>query len=88
MARVPIKDLEIGQTIGGELYILAEATLAETKAGSPYLRATLSDSTAQIEARYWDFPPEKMDQLQVGSGVRVFGSVEEYPAGLDRKSVV
>jgi len=81
MARVPIKELEIGSTIGGEVYILAEASLAETKAGSPYLRATLSDSTGSLEARYWDFPSEKMDQFQVGSGVRVFGSVEEYPAG-------
>jgi 3'-5' exoribonuclease len=81
MARVPIKDLEIGQTIGGEVYILAEASVAETKTGSPYLRATLSDSTGQVEARYWDFLPEKMDHLKVGSGVRVFGSVEEYPAG-------
>jgi 3'-5' exoribonuclease len=81
MARVPIKDLEIGSEISGGVYVLAESSLAETKTGSPYLRATLSDSTGQIEARYWDFPPEMMDALQIGSGVRIDGVVEEYPAG-------
>jgi 3'-5' exoribonuclease len=63
------------------VYILAEFSLAETKAGSPYLRATLSDSTGTVEARYWDIPTELEDQLVVGSGVRVHGTVEEYPAG-------
>lgn len=81
MARLSIKDLEIGSSISGEVYILAEFSLAETKAGSPYLRATLADSTGTIEARYWDIPTELGDQLGVGSGVRVHGTVEEYPAG-------
>jgi 3'-5' exoribonuclease len=81
MARVPIKDLEIGSTISGEVYLLAEGSLAETKTGSPYLRATLADSTGRVEARYWDFPPELMNKLEVGSGVRIYGTVEEYPAG-------
>jgi 3'-5' exoribonuclease len=81
MARVPIEELEIGRTISGEVYLLAERSLGETKTGSPYLKATLADSTGRIEARYWDFPLEMMEQLPVGSGVRVYGTVEEYPAG-------
>lgn len=81
MARLSVKDLEIGWTISGETYLLAEWSMAETKTGSPYLRATLSDSTGRIEARYWDFPAEMMEGLRAGSGVRIHGSVEEYPAG-------
>ena len=81
MARVPIKDLEIGSTISGQVYLLAESRLDKTKKGDPYLRAMLADSTGRIEARYWDLTPEMMEQLQVGSGVRVYGTVEEYPAG-------
>jgi 3'-5' exoribonuclease len=81
MARVPIKDLEVGESISGEVYLLAERHLAETKTGSPYLRATVADSTGRMEARYWDFPPELMEQLEVGSGVRIHGTVEEYPVG-------
>jgi len=81
MARVPIKDLEIGRTISGQVYLLAESRVDRTKKGDPYLRATLADSTGRLEARYWDLTPELMEQLEVGSGVRVNGTVEEYPAG-------
>jgi len=81
MARVSINDLEIGATISGEVYLLAGSSVDKTRKGDPYLRATLADSTGRLEARYWDFPPEMIDRLEVGSGVRVFGSVEEYPAG-------
>jgi len=81
MARVPIKDLEIGATISGEVYLLADSSVDKTRKGDPYLRATLADSTGRLEARYWDFAPEMMDQLESGSGVRIYGTVEEYPAG-------
>jgi len=81
MARVPIKDLEIGRTISGQVYLLAESRVDKTKKGDPYLRATLADSTGRIAARCWDLTPEVMDQLEVGSGVRIYGTVEEYPAG-------
>jgi 3'-5' exoribonuclease len=81
MARVPIKDLEIGRTISGQVYLLAESRVDKTRKGDPYLRATLADSTGRIAARSWNLTPELMDQLGVGSGVRIYGTVEEYPAG-------
>ena len=81
MARVPIKDLEIGRTISGQVYLLAESRVDKTRKGDPYLRATLADSTGRIAARSWDLTPELMEQLEVGSGVRIYGTVEEYPAG-------
>jgi len=81
MARVPIKDLEIGRTISGQVYLLAESRVDKTRKGDPYLRATLADSTGRIEARSWNLTPELMEQLEVGSGVRIYGTVEEYPAG-------
>jgi len=81
MARVPIKDLEIRSTISGQVYLLAESRVDKTRKGDPYLRATLADSTGRIEARSWNLTPELMEQLEVGSGVRIYGTVEEYPAG-------
>lgn len=81
MARVPIKELEIGRTISGQVYLLAESRVDKTRKGDPYLRATLADSTGRIAARSWNLTPEMMDQLRVGSGVRIYGTVEEYPAG-------
>ena len=81
MARIPIKDLEIGRTISGQVYLLAESRVDRTRKGDPYLRATLADSTGRIEARSWNLTPEQMEQLEAGSGVRIYGTVEEYPAG-------
>ena len=81
MARLSIKDLEIGATISGEVYLLADSSVDKTRKGDPYLRATLADSTGRLEARFWDLTPELMEQLEVGSGVRIYGTVEEYPAG-------
>ncbi|HUS69148.1 MAG TPA: HD domain-containing protein, partial [Anaerolineae bacterium] len=76
-----IKDLEIGRTISGQVYLLAESRVDKTRKGDPYLRATLADSTGRLEARSWNLTPEVMEQLEVGSGVRIYGTVEEYPAG-------
>jgi len=81
MARIPIKDLEIGRTISGQVYLLAESRVDKTRKGDPYLRATLADSTGRIAARSWNLTPELIEQLEVGSGVRIYGTVEEYPAG-------
>ena len=71
MARLFIKDLKIGMTIDGEVFLLAESSLGETRTGPPYLRATLSDKTGRIEARYWDVPRDVMADLKIGAGVRI-----------------
>ncbi len=87
MARVFIKDLEVGMTISGEVYLLAQSSLAQTKTGSPYLKATLADKTGRLDARYWDVPPHIARQSRVGSGVRVDGVVEEWPEGSGERQV-
>jgi len=87
MAKLFVKDLKIGMTIEGEVFLLAESSLGETRAGSPYLRATLADKTGRIEARYWDVPADVVADLKVGYGVRIDGVVEEYPLGSGRRQV-
>ena len=64
MTRPFIKDLQIGMKVAGEVFLLAESSLDETKAGSPYLKATLADRTGRIEARYWDVPTQIADRLR------------------------
>ena len=87
MARVPIKDLEIGRTISGQVYLLAESSLAQSRKGSPYLKAVLADRSGRIGARYWDVPTQLAHQVQAGSGVRVDGVVEEWPADSGERQV-
>ena len=48
-----ITDLTPGQQVR-EIFLVARKTLAETKAGKPYLALGLMDRTGEIEARVWD----------------------------------
>jgi 3'-5' exoribonuclease len=87
MANPFVNDLEIGSTVQGGVFLLAEWSLDTTRTGAPYLKATLADRTGRIEARYWDVPRRIAGQLRVGSGVRIDGHVEEYPAGSGQRQV-
>jgi len=87
MAKLFIKDLKIGMTIEGEVFLLAESSLRETRTGSPYLKATLSDKTGRIEARYWDVAGDIDTHLKMGAGLRIDGVVEEYPLGSGQRQV-
>jgi len=87
MADPFVNELEIGSTVQGGVFLLAEWSLDRTRTGAPYLKATLADRTGRIEARYWDVPQRIAGQLRVGSGVRIDGHVEEYPAGSGQRQV-
>ena len=87
MTKLFVKDLEIGMHIASEVFLLAESSVAETKTGSPYLKATLADRTGRLEARYWDLPTGIAHQLKVGTGIRIDGIVEEWPEGSGERQV-
>ncbi|MGI6656397.1 MAG: 3'-5' exoribonuclease YhaM family protein [Desulfobulbus sp.] len=48
-----VANLSAGQQVR-DIFLVARKTLAETKAGRPYLALTLMDRTGEIEARAWD----------------------------------
>ena len=53
-----VKKMFAAQLTGGQqvqdIFLVAKKSLAETKAGKPYLALTLMDRTGEIEARVWD----------------------------------
>jgi 3'-5' exoribonuclease len=55
---IPEKKIFVAQLIAGqqfqEVFLVAKKSLAETKAGKPYLALALMDKTGEIEARVWD----------------------------------
>jgi len=74
-----VTDLRDGTRLRGEVFVLLEKQLAQTREGSPYLKAALGDSTGRVEARYWDVPTQLYSSLEVGTGVQVDGTVTTYP---------
>lgn len=74
-----VRDLRDGTRLRGEVFVLLEKQLAQTREGSLYLKAALGDRTGRVEARYWDVPTQLYSSLEVGTGVQVDGAVTTYP---------
>lgn len=87
ITKLLIKDLDMRLRIASEVFLLAEPSVAETKTGSPYLKAPLADRMGRIEARYWDLPTEIAVQLKVGSAVRIDAIIEEWPEGSGERQI-
>jgi hypothetical protein len=49
-----VRDLQDGTRLRGEVFVLLEKQLAQTREGSLYLKGLLGDRTRRVEARYWD----------------------------------
>ena len=74
-------NLAIGNMRSGDeaegFYVLSRAEVKKASSGRPYLNAVLSDCTGSIPAKMWDFN-RSLDSSDVGSVVKVRGSVTEY----------
>lgn len=73
-----VNQLQNGDELAGELFLLQEVIHRTTKDGRPYLLCTLSDKTGQVGAVYWDVPDEVLRWMQAGVVVRVNGRVVLY----------
>jgi 3'-5' exoribonuclease len=70
-----VKKVFVAQLTGGqqfqEVFLVAKKSLAETKAGKPYLALALMDRTGEIEARIWDNALQFEAQAEEGRFVLV-----------------
>lgn len=72
-----VAELQEGQQVR-DIFLVARKTLAETKAGKPYLAMTLMDRTGEIEARVWDNAAGFDDHAAVGNYVLVQGTAKSF----------
>jgi len=72
-----ITELQEGQQVR-DIFLVARKTLAETKAGKPYLALTLMDRTGEIEARVWDNAADFDGHATVGNYVLVQGTAKSF----------
>lgn len=72
-----IVELSPGDVFDGVL-LVKEASLATTKAGKYYVRATLADRTGSLKANRWDADEESLGDFPENGYVRVCGRVESY----------
>ena len=72
-----VSQLTEGQQVR-EIFLVARKTLAETKAGKPYLALSLMDRTGEIEARVWDNAGELDRQAGEGGFVLIQGVARPF----------
>lgn len=77
-SRSDVKDLCVGAI--DQTFLLSGATIAETKAGKPFLRVNLVDMTGEIPAVQWN-----CDTAPAPGVYRVRGFIEEYQGTLQCK---
>lgn len=80
-ARTFIADLQPNERFEG-YFSLANAQLAVTKNGDPYLQCLLGDKTGQVPARRWKMPPELFKRLPTDGFVFAEGRTQPYQGEL------
>ncbi len=80
-ARKFIRDLGPNEWFSGN-FCIANAQLAVTRNGEPYLACLLSDKTGQVPARRWNMPPEAFKQLPQEGFVFAEGRTQPFKGEL------
>jgi 3'-5' exoribonuclease len=73
-----ITDLQAGQRLEDEIYLLVQKDLRTTANGSLYIHAVLADQTGQIVARMWNASREIYESMPPSGLLYVQGRVESY----------
>lgn len=72
-----IRDIGDAQQVDS-LFLLRDATRAETRAGKPYLTLKLTDSSGELPGRIWDEADRWEPECLPGRVVRVSGRTQSY----------
>ncbi len=72
-----IRDISAGTPVA-DLFLVSAMTLAETKAGKPYLALTVMDKTGELQARVWDNAERFADLAKPGNIVRLRGTGQSF----------
>ena len=79
--RTTIAELKPNERFEG-IYSIANAQLAVTKNGDPYLACLLGDKTQQVPARRWQMPPEEFKHLPTEGFVYAEGRTQPFKGEL------
>lgn len=81
MRRLYLRDCQAGDVIE-DVYVLSGKQIATGKNDKQYIKATLSDRSAQLNARLWNATRELFASLPASGFVRVRARIESYQNNL------
>jgi 3'-5' exoribonuclease len=82
MGRRTIAELQPGDQIADQVYLVADKDLRTTTNGGMYIHAVLRDRTGQALARMWQATREHYDMMAEGGLIRIRGRAESYKGTL------
>lgn len=77
-----ITDINVGDDLENEPFLIQDSISRETKDGRPYLLGMLQDKTGQMPFVFWDLPDYVQSWSHTGSAVFVTGRVVRYKDSL------
>jgi 3'-5' exoribonuclease len=82
--KIFIKDIQENQSID-DLFLIKEASRAETRGGKPYLIVTVMDRTGELDGRLWEDADRYLPVCRQGAVVRLKGLAQTYKNVLQLK---
>lgn len=77
-----VSNINVGDELENEPFLIQDSILRETKDGRPYLLGTMRDNTGQIAFVFWDLPDYAQNWTHTGSPVFVTGKAVRYKDSL------
>lgn len=77
-ARARIADLQAGQRVEDEIFLILQKDLRTTNNGGLYIHAVLADRSGQILARMWNATQPMYESMPLSGLMHVRGRVESY----------
>ena len=65
-----------------DVFLIANKQLGTTQTGKNFLKALISDRSAQLNARMWNVTRQRFDAMPDGGFVRIKGRIEKYQENL------
>ena len=81
MRRLYLRDCQPGD-VAEDVFVISGKQLAQGKDGKHYIKAFISDRSAQVTARMWNASRDIFNALPDGGFVRVRARVENYQNNL------
>lgn len=76
--RRTIREIQPGERIDDQIFLIAQKDLRTTNNGSLYIHAVLADATGQMLARMWNASQDLYESMPDSGPMRIRGRVESY----------
>ena len=84
MSEKTIRNFEAGEEIQG-FFLIRSLNLKTSTNNKKYLDFTISDSSGEINSKYWDLPEDLVGMFKAGDVVKIRGTVTSWQSSLQMK---